>query len=179
MKSRSRFNYGLGFILCVLFLAFAFYLENSLDQIPCLLCQVQRVIIVPMGIIFLIATLHNPAHIGRSLYSFLLVLLGLCGLLLASRQLWLIAHPPVNALSQCTANLNYLLHALPLKSVLKITLAGGSDCAKISWSLLSLSLPAWSFIAFSILLVLSVVAVLSGRKITASAKDHARNNFPI
>jgi disulfide bond formation protein DsbB len=160
----SRCSYSLGFILCALFWGFAFYLENGLGQIPCLLCQLQRIVVIAMGIIFLIAAVHNPARIGRCIYSFLLFVLGLCGLLFAGRQLWLIAHPPENSYGQCSASLSYLLQIFPLDTVLKTALQGSADCAKVTWSFLSLSLPAWSFIAFSILLILSIVAVVSGKK---------------
>ena len=156
----SRRSYSLGFILCALFWGFTFYLENGLGQIPCLLCQLQRIVVIATGIIFLIAAIHNPARIGRSIYSFLLFVLSLCGLLLACRQLWLIAHPPENSYGQCSASLNYLLQVFPLETVIKTALQGGADCAKVTWSFLSLSLPAWSFIAFSVLLILSVIAVV-------------------
>ena len=159
-----RRSYSLGFVLCALFWGFAFYLENGLGQIPCLLCELQRCVIIGMGIIFLIAAVHNPARIGRSIYSFLLFIMGLCGLFLAGRQLWLIAHPPVDSYGQCSANLSYLIHVFPWDTVLKTVLQGGADCAKVTWSFLSLSLPAWSLIAFSLLLVLSVVAVVGNKK---------------
>ncbi len=160
----SRLSYSLGFILCAFFWAFAFYLENSLGEMPCLLCQVQRIIVAAMGVIFFIAAVHNPARSGRSLYSFLLFIIGLFGLFLAGRQLWLIAHPPADIYSQCSASLSYLIHALPLEQVLKTVIHGGSDCAKATWSFLSLTLPGWSFIAFSILLVLNFVAAFGRKK---------------
>jgi disulfide bond formation protein DsbB len=159
----SRLSYSLGFILCAFFWAFAFYLEHGLAEMPCLLCQVQRIFVATMGIIFLIAAVHNPARLGRSVYSFLLFIVGLCGLLLASRQLWLIAHPPADIYSQCSASLSYLIQVLPLEQVIKTVIQGGSDCAKTTWSFLSLTLPGWSFIAFSLLLVVNFVAAL-GRK---------------
>lgn len=160
-----RFFYGLGFIFCVLFCAFAFYLEYVLEQMPCLLCQLQRILVIIMGVIFLIATIHNPKQLGRAFYCILLLIIGLSGLLLASRQLWLIAHPPIDVYSQCSASLSYLIQVLPWDQVLKTAIQGGADCAKVSWSFLSLTLPAWSLIAFSLLLIVNFVAsVRQGNK---------------
>lgn len=164
----SRLSYSLGFILCAFFCAFTFYLENDLGQLPCLLCELQRVVVAAMGVIFLIAAIHNPARIGRNIYFFLLLILGLFGLLLAGRQLWLVSHPPVDTYSQCSASLSYLIHTLPLDQVLKTAIQGGSDCAKATWNFLSLTLPAWSFIAFSVLVILSVVTALCRKKAITS-----------
>ncbi|MCD6045143.1 MAG: dsbB [Gammaproteobacteria bacterium] len=167
----SRLSYSLGFILCAFFCAFAFYLENDLGQLPCLLCEMQRIVVAAMGAIFLIAAIHNPARIGRNVYFFLLLILGLFGLLLAGRQLWLMAHPPADTYSQCSASLSYLVHTLPFDQVLKTALQGGADCAKATWSFLSLTLPAWGFIVFSVLLVLSGMTAL-GRTKAVGASWH-------
>lgn len=160
-----RVFYSIGFILCAFFWGFALYLEHGLAEMPCLLCQVQRILVATMGVIFLIAAIHNPKCIGRRLYSFLLFIVGLCGLLLAGRQLWLIAHPPVDAYNQCSASLSYLIQVLPLEQVIKTIVHGGADCAKTTWRFLALSLPGWSFIAFSLLLIVNFMAAFGGRKI--------------
>lgn len=160
MRSLSRLRYSAGFILCVLLLGFAFYLQHFQDQLPCLLCQLQRITMAAMGIIFLIAACHNPKGISRFVYFILLLLIGIGGLLLAGRQLWLIAHPALTADAQCSANLKYLISVLPLDKVLKISIQGSGDCAKATWHFLSISLPGWSFIAFIVLSLLNFVALL-------------------
>lgn len=160
MKSVSRYSYSLGFLVCLLLLGIAFYLQYFADQWPCLLCELQRFILALMGIVFLIAAIHHPKTKSRFIYFILLFLLGMIGLFLASRQLWLIAHPDTLAPGQCSANFAYLIRVLPLHKVLMLSLQGNADCAKETGRFLLLSLPAWSLISFGVLTGLNVVAVV-------------------
>ncbi len=156
--SSTRLIYSLGFLICLSLLGFAFYLEKSLGLAPCQLCELQRLMMAAMGAVFFIAAIHNPARkMTRWVYIFFLCLFGALGFALASRQVWLIAHPPLAADAQCSASLTYLIQILPLKQALKIALMGTGDCAKVTWQFLSLSIPAWSALAFEVLLLLSIV----------------------
>ncbi len=160
MRSVARCSNTLGFILCVILLGAAFYLEYFQDQLPCLLCQLQRMTIAAMGLVFLIAAIHRPQGKSRFVYFTLLLMIGICGLLLAGRQLWLIAHPELVADAPCSPSLSYLVSVLPLNKVILMSIQGSGDCAKATWHFLSLSLPAWSFISFSVLLLLNFMALI-------------------
>jgi disulfide bond formation protein DsbB len=155
-----RFSYSIGCLFCIALLSFGFYLEYGLGQMPCLLCQLQRLTMMVMAILFLIAAAHNPQRNGRWIYSGLLLLFSLFGVYLAGRQLWLIAHPPTDLNAQCSPDLTYLISALPLSEALKIILQGTGDCAKVTWSFLSISIPGWSFISFIILSMISLRGAL-------------------
>lgn len=161
MRSLARLNYSLGFVLCSILLGAAFYLEYFQDQLPCLLCQLQRIVMAVMGIIFLIAAIHRPQGKSRFVYFTLLLLVGICGLLLAGRQLWLIAHPELVADAPCSPSLSYLVSVLPLNKVIIMSIQGSGDCAKATWHFLSLSLPAWSFISFGVLLLLNFTTLIA------------------
>ena len=52
--------------------------------------------------------------------------------------------------------LDYLVDALPLKSVLQQVLSGSGECAVIDWTFLGQSLPVWSLVFFAALSLLSV-----------------------
>jgi disulfide bond formation protein DsbB len=73
----------------------------------------------------------------------------------ALRQLWLQFHPAVGT-PTCVPDLHYLITYLPWDQVLKFLFVGGSDCTKIEWTFLGLSLAAWSFICFLVLIIFSL-----------------------
>lgn len=164
MRSLARYSNVIGFILCAVLLGGAFYLEYAQEQLPCLLCQLQRILMAAMGFIFLIAAIHRPQGKSRFVYFTLVLIVGIGGLLLAGRQLWLIAHPELVADAPCSPSLSYLVSVLPLNKVILMSIQGSGDCAKATWHFLSLSLPAWSFISFAVLLILNFMALLRNRK---------------
>ena len=43
----------------------------------------------------------------------------------------------------CGATLDYMLEVFPLLEVVRQVMTGGGECAKIDWTLLGLSMPAW------------------------------------
>ena len=155
MKS-FRLSYSIGFLFCIALLSFGFYLEYGLGQMPCLLCQLQRLMMVVIAVLFFIGACHNPKHYGRWIYGGLLLLFSLFGVYLAGRQLWLIAHPPVDINAQCSPDIAYLMSVLPLGAALKMILQGTGDCAKVTWTFLSIPIPGWSFISFIILSLVSL-----------------------
>ncbi|MBY0376941.1 MAG: disulfide bond formation protein B [Gammaproteobacteria bacterium] len=164
MRSLARYSHVIGFILCAVLLGGAFYLEYAQEQLPCLLCQLQRIVMAVMGFIFLIAAIHRPQGKSRFVYFTLVLIVGIGGLLLAGRQLWLIAHPELVADAPCSPSLSYLVSVLPLNKVIIMSIQGSGDCAKATWHFLSLSLPAWSFISFAVLLILNFMALFGNRK---------------
>jgi disulfide bond formation protein DsbB len=54
---------------------------------PCPLCIFQRVGVFALGVVFLIAALHDPAALGRRVYALLLLLAALTTIGVAARQL--------------------------------------------------------------------------------------------
>ena len=53
-----------GFAACSAMMAYALYAERVLGFEPCPLCMFQRVGVAILGVVFLVAALHDPA--GRS-----------------------------------------------------------------------------------------------------------------
>jgi len=47
----------------------------------------------------------------------------------------------------------------PLFDTLKLMLSGTGDCAKVDWTFLSLSIPAWTLSAFLMLAALSILQI--------------------
>ncbi|KGT47825.1 MULTISPECIES: disulfide bond formation protein B [Acinetobacter] len=156
MKWGFRFVSGALFVASVLGMTFALYLEHVQGLEPCPLCVFQRIGLIGLGIISLIALLHNPkSNAGKRLYAFLGSLSILWSAGVAARHVWLQSLPP-DKVPSCGPGLDYWLETLPMKSVLQQVLTGSGECAKVDWTFLGQSLPVWSLVFFSILLLVSL-----------------------
>jgi disulfide bond formation protein DsbB len=154
----------LGLLCCLGLLGYAWYAQAVLGLEPCPLCIFQRIGIGACAVLFLLATLQNPARAGARVYGALLVLAALATVLVALRHLW-IQHLPEGSVPACGASLSYLLEVFPLTDVIRKVLSGSGECARINWGLLGLSMPGWVLIAASCLAVLAGYANFpSGRR---------------
>lgn len=136
----------LGFLLCAGLLAYALYSQYSLGLEPCPLCIFQRMAVMAIGIVFLLAALHHPRHKGALIYGVLGLVAALIGVLIASRHVWIQAQPP-GTVAACGATLDYMLDILPLTTVITKVLTGSGECAAINWTWLGLSMPWWVLFA--------------------------------
>jgi disulfide bond formation protein DsbB len=170
MQWSFRFVSGFLVIASIVGMAFALYLEHVQGLEPCPLCVFQRVGLMGLGIISLVALIHNPSSAwGKRLYA----LLGSFSILwsagVAARHVWLQNLPP-DQVPSCGPGLNYLIDALPLKSVLAQVLTGSGECAVIDWTFLGQSLPVWSLVFFTILAVVSLWQLLRRYPTVAKAE---------
>jgi protein dithiol:quinone oxidoreductase len=140
----------LGFLACVSLLAYAYYAQFVLHLEPCPLCIFQRIGIFVLGVIFLAATLHDPAAFGRRVYAALLTLAALATIGVALRHLYIQSLPP-DAVPACGASLDFMLKVFSLSEVLVKVLTGDGECAKIAWRFLGLAMPAWVLISAVVL----------------------------
>ena len=150
-----RFNYRFVNILLLLSsligLSFALYLEHVKGLDPCPLCIFQRVGLIAMGIISLIALIHNPiSNFFKRFYALLATLSIGWSIGVAARHVW-IQHLPADQVPSCGPGLNYLIDALPMQAVLKEVLSGSGECAAIDWTFLGQSLPVWSLLYFALI----------------------------
>lgn len=147
---------GVLFLGSVIGMAFALYLEHVQGLEPCPLCVFQRVGLIGLGLISLIALIHNPISRGfKRFYALLGTLAILWSVGVAARHIWLQNLPP-DQVPSCGPGLDYWLDNLPLKSVFEQVFKGSGECAVIDWTFLGQSLPVWSFVFFAILTVISV-----------------------
>ncbi|HAI59283.1 MAG TPA: disulfide bond formation protein B [Xanthomonadaceae bacterium] len=153
-----------GFGVCAALLAFALYVEHGMFMLPCPLCMLQRFFFAAMGVLGLVAALHNPAgRLGRALYGVAIALMAGLGASIAARHVWL-QMQPLEALPSCGAmGLGYMWESLGPIDALAQALAGSADCAKIDWSLLGFSMPAWTLLCFVLLGIGALVAGLRRR----------------
>ena len=150
----SRPLYLIAFILCVLLLATAYYMEYAMGLLPCPLCIVQRFAVLLLGLLSLAAVLHNPQprsgrkrSLGARSYAFGTTVLAAFGGATAGRQVWL-QHQPADQLPSCLPSLDYMIDVLPVMEMLTLLFSGTADCAKVTWTFLGLSIAECTLLAF-------------------------------
>ena len=134
-----------GFATCAGLMGFALYAQHVLLLDPCPLCVFQRIAVILMGLIFLIAALHSPARAGSIVYAVLLGTAAMGGAIVAARHAWLQQLPP-DQVPSCGPGLDYMLETFPLSETLKMVFTGSGECASTVWQFLGLSMPAWVLI---------------------------------
>ena len=150
-----RAGYLLAFAVCAALMGYAFYLQYVKELEPCPLCMFQRVVLVAMGFVFLLAAIHNPDTTGARGYAFLQLLIGAAGIGLAWRHLWIQSLPP-DQVPACGMGIGYMMETLPFLDVISRTLKGSGECAKVDL-VLGLSIPAWTLMLFVALVVWAVL----------------------
>ncbi len=158
--SRRRVGNGLGFLACAALIGYALYAEHVLGLAPCPLCIFQRIAVIAVGLIFLIAALHGPARIGSRIYGGLIALAALGGIGIAARHIWIQAQPP-GTVAACGADLDYMLEIMPLNEVLAKVFTGSGECGTVEWTLLGLSMPWWVAISLAVLAIYGLVVNLT------------------
>lgn len=148
---------ALGLVACLGLLGYAWYAQTVLGLEPCPLCIFQRLGVAAIGVLFLLAALHHPRAWGVRVYGTLIVLAALITIGVAARHLW-IQHLPEGSVPACGATLSYMLQIFNLTDVIRKVLTGSGECARITWTMLGLSMPAWVMLAAAGLGVLGFVA---------------------
>ncbi len=145
-----RVSNAIGFVVCAMMMAYAYYQQFTVGLDPCPLCIFQRVGVVAVALVFLTAAVHNPGRVGARVYGALVALAALGGGAVAARHVWLQSLPP-DQVPECGPGLDYMLDAFPLSDTLRIVFTGSGECAEVTWTFVGLSMPAWVLIWFVIL----------------------------
>jgi len=127
---------------------------------PCNLCIFQRVAIMALGLVLLIAGIHGPTGFGRRLYAGICLIIAVVGGAIASRQLWLQAQPEPDTPPDCGAGLEFMLEAFPIKKVVELVLTGSGDCSEVH-KVFGLSIPLWTLIVFAVFALISLYYLFS------------------
>ena len=162
MLTRRSLNL-FGFLCCAGLIGYALYATRVLKVEPCPLCIFQRVGVIALGVIFLMAWLHAPNRWGARAYGVLLGVAAVLTMAIAARHLW-IQHLPEGAVPACGAGLDYLLKEFPMSSVIRKVLAGSGECHQVNWTFLSWSMPAWVLLAVAALGALGLYTNIGNRR---------------
>jgi disulfide bond formation protein DsbB len=145
-----------GFLACVGLIGAALYLQHVVGIEPCPLCIMQRVAVIATGMAFLAAAIHHPGRIGGHAYGALIAVASLAGLVIAGRHVWL-QYMPADKRPSCGPGLEYLFGAFgPLEAVGRV-FRGSGECGAVDWTLLGLSIPHWTLLAFVVFTAWAVV----------------------
>jgi disulfide bond formation protein DsbB len=163
---RQRPLFVSAFLACVALMATALTLQYALKLEPCPLCILQRVFIIALAVVMLVAALHNPAIIGRRVYGVLIVVLGGLGTVVAGRHVWL-QNLPEDQVPECGPGIEYLLDAFPLMEALSLVFRGSGECADVQWVFLGLTIPGWTLVVFTGFTVFGVLLIASRMEMPA------------
>jgi disulfide bond formation protein DsbB len=135
----------LGAGACAAALGYAFWSQYGMGLVPCHLCVFQRVMLAALGVVFLLAVLHSRPGVRGAVYAGLIGIAGLATLATSGRHVW-IQMQPEGSVPACGADLAFMLDLFPLTDVILKVFKSGGECAKVDWSFLGLSMPAWVFV---------------------------------
>lgn len=147
IRPSPRLSFLAGFLFCCGLIAAALFFQFQQGLDPCPLCISQRIMVVAVGLVLLLAAIHNPDVKGTRIYSVLGTLAALGGASVSARHVWLI-HLPADEVPACGPGLEYMFQHLPLSDTLRAMVSGTGDCAKVDWTLLGLTMPAWVLLCF-------------------------------
>ena len=133
-------------------LAYAVFAQYGQLYEPCPLCIFQRVAMAAVGVVGLLAALHNPrGRGGRMAWGLLAFLAAGIGAAIAGRHVWL-QHLPPDQVPACGPGLDYMLESMPSwLDVVKKVLQGSGECAEVNWTFLGFSMPEWTLLCFVLL----------------------------
>ena len=137
------------------------YFQYYLQLEPCPMCIMQRVAVMSIAAVLLVATLHNPVGWGIRVYGALVTLLAGAGAAIAGRHVWLQSLPP-DQVPECGPGLDYILEVFPLSEAVQMVLRGSGECAEVLWRFLGLSIPGWTLVAFSGFILYGLFFVIRG-----------------
>ncbi|MFL2546338.1 MAG: disulfide bond formation protein B [Candidatus Rariloculaceae bacterium] len=156
LKQRRLLNLS-GFGIVVALMAYALFSQHVLGLEACPLCIFQRVAIMAVGAVFLVAGLHATTGVASRAYTVVGVVAAAIGAGIAGRHVY-IQNLPADQVPSCGPGLDYIMDAFPLMDALEMVFTGSGECAEVNWSFLGLSMPAWVLLWFIALAGLMIFA---------------------
>ncbi|MES2354114.1 MAG: disulfide bond formation protein B [Pseudomonadota bacterium] len=155
MFLKPRTTFFLIFLCCLSLLSFGLYLQHVKGLEPCPLCVMQRYAFVAVGLVALIASLHNSKGSAVRLYGLGVTLSALGGLVVAGRHVWL-EHLPKDQAPSCGPGLDFIIDSFPLSKALPMIFKGSGECADVPWRFLGLSISEWALMWFVLFVVIGL-----------------------
>ncbi|MFL0811084.1 MAG: disulfide bond formation protein B [Agarilytica sp.] len=132
---------------CAAMIGVGLIMQYVFDMEPCPLCITQRVFIIAVGVISLIAGFHNPPTLWRRIYGGAGVVAAMIGGGVSARHVW-IQNLPEDQVPTCGPGLSYMFETLPMFDALSLLFAGDGNCADEVFNFIGLSIPGWTLVAF-------------------------------
>lgn len=131
-----------GFLACAGMMGFALYAQYFMYLDPCPLCVFQRIATILVGLIFLVAALHNPGTTGARVYGILVGLAAGSGVAIAAWHVRL-QNLPAEEVPSCGPGFEYIMENFAFFDALGKIFKGSGECADVVWQFLGLSMPTW------------------------------------
>jgi protein dithiol:quinone oxidoreductase len=141
---RRRVNL-FGALACATMMGFALFAQYGLHLQPCNMCVLQRICVISLGLVFLVAAVHDPAPLGARIYTFVILVAAAAGVAVAARHIW-ISMQPIGSLPSCGADFYTMIDMLPITTVVAKIWNGGGECQLVLWRVLGLSMQTWVLI---------------------------------
>ena len=132
------------------------YFENTLKLEPCYLCMIQRGVIIIIGMICVLAVVHNPRQFGQRVYASLSIIMVIIGIYFSGKQLWLQSLPE-SELPSCGIPVKHLFDNFSITEVITMLLSGDGNCAEVKWQLMGFSMPGWVMFCFAVFGVIGII----------------------
>ena len=145
-KQRRLLNLA-GFGIVVGLMAYALFSQYVLGLDACPLCIFQRVAIISLGMVFLVAGIHSPAGLAARAYCASGVVAAAVGAGIAGRHVYIQNLPP-DQVPSCGPGLDYIMDAFPNMEAIEMVFTGSGECAEVNWSFLGLSMTGWVLLWF-------------------------------
>lgn len=156
LPSQRRIYLAL-FVACVAAMAFALYAQHGLGLEPCPLCIFQRVAVIAVGLVALLAAWRDPVYrAGQAGFAGLTLLAALGGAGVAAWHVKLQLFTPADKIPACGPGLDYMLETMPFTDMLAKVFRGSGECAEINWRLLGQPMPVWSLASFVAMALLAL-----------------------
>src|SRR5688572_5081172 len=108
-----RWQMLFGFAVAAALLLYAVFAEYGQLYEPCPLCIFQRMAMLAVGVVGLLAAIHDPrGRGGRMTWGLLAFLAAGIGAAIAGRHVWL-QHLPADQVPACGPTLDYMLQSMP------------------------------------------------------------------
>jgi disulfide bond formation protein DsbB len=152
----GRSGYLLGFVTSFGLIAVGLFIQQEYRLEPCPLCISQRIAFMSLGVLFLLAAIHNPEQRGRQIYGLLHFVAAVTGAGIAVRHVWIQSHPD-EVMAECGVGFDYMFKAFPFNRALELVFKGTGECTKIDWTFLGFTIPQLSFVSFAALAIFAVL----------------------
>lgn len=160
-----RIAFGIIFLFCLLSITYAYYAQFRYGVEPCPLCIAQRIIYGAIGVVSLVAFIHNTRRAGNWGYGIILIGISLLGIKTAYHHVWLQQLPPDQLPTSCGMPLSILYKKIPLSGFIHTILSGSAECALVNWNIFGIAAPLVSMYGYIVLALASLYVLICPKKI--------------
>ena len=143
-------------MLTVVMLVVSVYMQYALGLLPCMICELQRYLLVPIALVLVLQVCSRPQTLLRRLTQSTVLFLIVLEVALSIRHLLLLYVPTTGpTVRACLPGLLTYAHNASWLQALTVALQGsGEGCHQVTWHFLALSLPEWTAISMTVLLAM-------------------------